>query len=74
MTTSDVRAETNGQIAVTTDGMARVSGRRPIDLQRSAGRLLKTSVEKFYDAEVDIDWDSPYAADAHYFTFFQYAQ
>ncbi|WP_280255488.1 AurF N-oxygenase family protein [Nocardia wallacei] len=67
MTTSEVRTETTGPIAVTTDGMARVSGRRPVDLQRSAGRLLKTSAEKFYDAEVDIDWESPWLPDKAWF-------
>ena len=43
--------------------MAGVSGRRRTDLQRSAGRLLKTSAEKSYDAEVDFDWDSPWWPD-----------
>ncbi|MGW5054207.1 AurF N-oxygenase family protein [Actinokineospora sp. NPDC004072] len=29
------------------------------DRERTAGRLLKSSAEKFYDPEVDIDWDAP---------------
>lgn len=67
MTTSEVRAPITESPAVTTDGMARVSGRRPVDLQRSAGRLLKASAEKFYDAEVDIDWESPWVPDKVWF-------
>lgn len=29
------------------------------DLERTAGRLLKSSAGKFYDPDVDIDWDAP---------------
>ena len=42
------------------EGMARVNGRKPVDMERSAGRLLRSSAEKFYDAEIDIDWESPW--------------
>ena len=45
---------------VSTEGVARVSARKPVDMQRSAGRLLRAAAEKFYDAEIDIDWDSPW--------------
>lgn len=45
------------------DRLVRVAGRRPADIQKSAGRLLRSSAEKSYDAEVDIDWDSPWAPD-----------
>lgn len=57
MTRQDV-AERNGRAPE--NDVARVIGRKPVDLQRSAGRLLRSSAEKFYDAEVDIDWDSPW--------------
>ncbi|ETA05609.1 MULTISPECIES: AurF N-oxygenase family protein [Gordonia] len=45
---------------VSTEGVSRVSARKPVDMQRSAGRLLRAAAEKFYDAEIDIDWDSPW--------------
>lgn len=45
------------------DRSVRVVGRRPVDIQKSAGRLLRSSAEKSYDAEVDIDWDSPWVPD-----------
>lgn len=37
-----------------------MNGRKPVDMERSAGRLLRSSAEKFYDAEIDIDWESPW--------------
>ncbi|MGJ0119921.1 AurF N-oxygenase family protein [Williamsia sp. MIQD14] len=56
MTIQDVETKTT----VSTEGLARVNGRKPVDMQRSAGRLLRSSAEKFYDAEIDIDWESPW--------------
>lgn len=32
---------------------------RRTDREKTAARLLKSSANKFYDAEVDIDWDAP---------------
>ncbi len=51
---------------VSTEGVARVSARKPVDMQRSAGRLLRAAAEKFYDAEIDIDWDSPWEEGKYY--------
>lgn len=51
---------------VSTEGAARVSARKPVDMQRSAGRLLRAAAEKFYDAEIDIDWDSPWEEGKYY--------
>ncbi len=36
------------------------------DRDRTAGRLLKSSADKFYDPLVDIDWAAPVAEDLHY--------
>ena len=49
MTIQDVETKTT----VSTEGLARVNGRKPVDMQRSAGRLLRSSAEKFYDAEIE---------------------
>lgn len=36
-----------------------VGRRTEIDPEQSAGRRLKASAEKYYDPEVEIDWDAP---------------
>ncbi|MGQ0838272.1 AurF N-oxygenase family protein [Actinokineospora sp.] len=36
------------------------------DREKTAGRLLKSSADKFYDPEVDIDWGAPIPADKHF--------
>lgn len=36
------------------------------DRERTAGRLLKSSADKFYDPDVDIDWDAPIAEDKYF--------
>jgi hypothetical protein len=36
------------------------------DRERTAARLLKSSADKFYDPDVDIDWDAPIPADLHF--------
>ena len=56
MTIQDVETKSD----ISTEGLSRVNGRKPVDMQRSAGRLLRSSAEKFYDADIDIDWDSPW--------------
>ncbi|WP_018177111.1 AurF N-oxygenase family protein [Jongsikchunia kroppenstedtii] len=53
-------------VHVSNEGLARVNGRKPVDMERSAGRLLRSSTEKFYDAEIDIDWEAPWEVDKHY--------
>ncbi|HEX7302457.1 diiron oxygenase [Lentzea sp.] len=39
---------------------------RVADREKTAERLLKSSAEKFYDPEVDIDWSAPLADDLFY--------
>jgi hypothetical protein len=36
------------------------------DRERTAGRLLKSTAEKFYDPEIDIDWDAPIPDGPHF--------
>ncbi|WP_436493989.1 AurF N-oxygenase family protein [Actinokineospora sp. HUAS TT18] len=36
------------------------------DREKTAARLLKSSAEKFYDPDVDIDWDAPIPPDLHF--------
>jgi len=37
-----------------------------IDRDRTATRLLRSSAERSYDPEVEIDWDAPFAADRYF--------
>ncbi len=53
-------------LPLTTEGMADVHVRTVGDRQKTAARLLKSSAERFYDAEVDIDWDAPWDPDKHW--------
>lgn len=62
MTVQDVQTKPD----FSTEGLARVNGRKPVDMERSAGRLLRSSAEKFYDAEIDIDWDAPWEDDKYF--------
>lgn len=39
---------------------------RETDREKTAERLLKSSASKFYDPEVDIDWDAPLVEGKHY--------
>lgn len=55
----DAAVSTGSGLAVTTDGAAQTKRRSVGDRQKTAARLLRSSAEKFYDAEVDIDWDAP---------------
>ncbi|PPK63460.1 diiron oxygenase [Actinokineospora auranticolor] len=36
------------------------------DREKTAGRLLKSSADKFYDPDIDIDWDAPIPPDLHF--------
>ncbi|WP_054056300.1 diiron oxygenase [Alloactinosynnema sp. L-07] len=36
------------------------------DREKTAGRLLKSSADKFYDPDVDIDWDAPIPPGLHF--------
>ncbi|SDC99103.1 AurF N-oxygenase family protein [Actinokineospora iranica] len=36
------------------------------DREKTAGRLLKSSADKFYDPDIDIDWDAPVTDGLHY--------
>ncbi|SDJ47596.1 P-aminobenzoate N-oxygenase AurF [Actinokineospora alba] len=36
------------------------------DREKTAGRLLKSSAEKFYDPDIDIDWEAPVVDGLHY--------
>ena len=36
------------------------------DREKTAGRLLKSSADKFYDPMIDIDWDAPTTDGLHY--------
>ncbi|GAA3063591.1 AurF N-oxygenase family protein [Actinokineospora globicatena] len=36
------------------------------DREKTAGRLLKSSADKFYDPEIDIDWGAEIPADLHF--------
>ncbi|MGA9871300.1 MAG: diiron oxygenase [Rhodococcus sp. (in: high G+C Gram-positive bacteria)] len=45
--------------AVSTKGAATVGARTVGPREKTAKRLLKSTADKFYDAEVDIDWDAP---------------
>ena len=40
---------------------------RVADREKTAERLLKSSAEKFYDPEVDIDWSAP-LVDGHLYS------
>nr|WP_244431637.1 diiron oxygenase [Segniliparus rugosus] len=42
-------------------GASQTRGKRIGDREKTAARLLRSSVERVYDAEVDIDWDEPWA-------------
>ncbi|MGH3749555.1 MAG: AurF N-oxygenase family protein, partial [Micromonosporaceae bacterium] len=41
--------------------MSQASQVKVADRERTAQRLLKSSADKFYDPEVDINWDAPLA-------------
>ncbi|MGL6236864.1 MAG: AurF N-oxygenase family protein [Segniliparus sp.] len=41
-------------------GASQTQAKRIGDRQKTAARLLRASVERSYDAEVDIDWDEPW--------------
>lgn len=46
-------------IAVTTEGASQTRRKSVGDRNKTGARLLRATAEKFYDAEVDIDWDAP---------------
>lgn len=46
-------------IAVTTEGASQARRKTVGDRNKTGARLLRSSAEKFYDGEVDIDWDAP---------------
>lgn len=50
---------TGSGLTVTEEGAASTRRRTVGDREKTAGRLLRSSATKFYDAEVDIDWDAP---------------
>jgi len=45
--------------------MTRTLG-KPADREKTAERLLKSSANKFYDPDVDIDWDAPLVDGKHF--------
>lgn len=46
-------------LAVTTDGASQTRRKTVGDRNKTGARLLRSTAEKFYDGEVDIDWDAP---------------
>ena len=55
---SDI-TESMGTTFVST-GASQTRAKRIGDREKTAARLLRSSVERVYDAEVDIDWDEPW--------------
>jgi len=53
------KPRTGRPLAVTTEGASQTRRKSVGDRNKTGARLLRSTAEKFYDAEVDIDWDAP---------------
>lgn len=62
---SGLRAEQR-PVKLTTDDAPDVRARSVGAREKTAARLLKSTANKFYDAEVDIDWDAPLQEGKHW--------
>ncbi|EFV13273.2 hypothetical protein HMPREF9336_01860 [Segniliparus rugosus ATCC BAA-974] len=74
MTTSfEPHVESSAQItahamgtAFVATGASQTRAKRIGDREKTAARLLRSAVERSYDAEVDIDWDEPWVGGKHF--------
>ncbi|EFV14952.2 AurF N-oxygenase family protein [Segniliparus rugosus] len=55
--------ETQRERPMLATGASQTRAKRIGDREKTAARLLRSAVERSYDAEVDIDWDEPLADD-----------
>lgn len=59
MTRSASEPQPAARLAVTNEGVSRTRRKSVGDRNKTGARLLRSTAERFYDAEVDIDWDAP---------------
>lgn len=59
----DTTREDPNPVAVSAAGASNTRGRLVGDRQKTAQRLLRSTAERAYDGELDIDWDAPLEPD-----------
>lgn len=57
---------TEARPSMLTTGASQTKAKRIGDREKTAARLLRSAVERSYDAEVDIDWDDPFRDDKQF--------